>query len=172
MYKLMESTYGVSFREAGEEHLAEILAIYTHYVLYTTITFHTQPLTEADMRAIVFHRGHRYRTFVILEDGQLCGYVLLFPYKSREAYDGTAEVSVYLHPARVGHGLGSLALSHIEAYARNQDFHVLLAIICGENFRSIRLFERAGFSKCAHFKEVGRKFGRLLDVVGYQKIIG
>jgi L-amino acid N-acyltransferase YncA len=49
--------------------------------------------------------------------------------------------------------------------------HVLMATICGENDKSIRLFEKNGYFKCAHYKEVEEKFGELLDVVAYQKIL-
>ncbi|WP_394325579.1 GNAT family N-acetyltransferase [Methanosarcina barkeri] len=54
---------------------------------------------------------------------------------------------------------------------KKQNIHVLIATICGENSKSINLFVRNGFSKCAHYKEVGEKFGQLLDVMAYQKII-
>jgi phosphinothricin acetyltransferase len=52
-----------------------------------------------------------------------------------------------------------------------QNVHVLIASICGENTGSIRLFESLRLDKCAHFREVGEKFGRRLDVVYYQKIL-
>jgi phosphinothricin acetyltransferase len=45
----------------------------------------------------------------------------------------------------------------------------LLAIITGDNAGSIALFSNAGYTKCADFKNVGEKFGKILDVVGYQK---
>lgn len=160
-----------SLHEMTEDHLAAVLQIYTHYVLNTTATFHAQPLTPAAMREIVFFPTEKYKTFVICEMGTVCGYVLITPHKRREAYDGTAEVTVYLKPAYTGRGLGSMALQHVEAYARNQRLHVLVATICGQNEHSIRLFERNGYTKCAHYKEVGQKFGQLLDVVAYQKIL-
>jgi len=47
----------------------------------------------------------------------------------------------------------------------------LLAIISGDNESSVQLFEKSGYEKCAHFKQVGEKFNKILDVVSYQKII-
>jgi phosphinothricin acetyltransferase len=80
-------------------------------------------------------------------------------------------VTIYLKPEYTGKGVGSRALEFLEKVAVEKKFHVLLAIICGENEQSINLFMRRGFEKCGHYREVGRKFGRLLDVVSYQKII-
>lgn len=160
-----------SLHEMTEDHLDAVLQIYTHYVLNTTATFHAQPLTPAAMREIVFFPMEKYKTFVICETGVVCGYVLITPHKKREAYDGTAEVTVYLKPTYTGRGLGSMAIQHIEAYAKKHRLHVLVATICGQNEHSIRLFEKNGYTKCAHYKEVGQKFGQLLDVVAYQKIL-
>lgn len=159
------------FIEMAEDYLDDVLRIYTHYVLHTTATFHARPLTREEMRELVFFRDPKYKAFVILAENRFCGYVLLTRHKNREAYDETAEVSIYLDPACKGKGLGRLALAHIEEYAKKQQLHVLVAIICGANNDSINLFEKNGFAKCAHYKEVGKKFGQRLDIVGYQKII-
>lgn len=154
-----------------EEYLDEVLQIYTHYVLNTTATFHSRPLKREEMREIVFFNNEKYKAFVICEETEICGYVLITQHKKREAYDGTAEVTVYLKPAYIGKGLGSMAVKYIEKYAKKQGLHVLVATICGQNEESIRLFEKNGYSQCAHYNEVGQKFGLLLDVVAYQKII-
>ncbi len=151
--------------------LSEALDIYNYYVLNTTATFHTNPLTLDEMSGLVFFDNSKFKTFVILCDGIICGYAIASQFKKREAYDGTAEVTVYLKPEYAGKGIGSLAVKFIEEYALTQGFHGLLALICGENTQSIKVFEKNGYEKCAHYKEVGKKFGRWLDVVVYQKII-
>lgn len=161
----------VSFEEINLEHLPTVLDIYTYYVLNTTATFHAHAFNIEEFKGIVFFENEKYRTFVVKDDGNICGYVLLTQHKNREAYDGTAEVTVYLKPDYIGQGVGSLAIQYIEDYARGKDIHVLVATICGDNTKSINLFERNGYMKCAHYKEVGRKFGQLLDIVALQKII-
>lgn len=159
------------FVEMQEQYLNEILDIYTHYVLNSNATFHARVLTHEEMREIVFFNSEPYRTYVIFEDNTICGYVILSQHKKREAYNTTAEVTIYLKPGFIGKGIGTMALQHIEKYARQQNLHVLIATICGENERSIKLFEKNGYIKCAHYKEVGQKFEKFLDVVAYQKII-
>ena len=157
--------------ELREEQLTNITEIYNHYVLHTTATFHDHPIAIEEMKELVFFDNPKYKTFVITDDNNICGYAILTQFKKREAYDGTAEVTVYLKPDYIRKGLGSLAVKYIEDIAKNSNIHVLVAIICGENHKSIKLFERNDYFKCAHYKEVGKKFGKLLDVVSYQKII-
>ncbi len=161
----------ITFEEVKLRHLPDLLEIYTYYVLNTTATFHARRITEKEMGQIVFFDGSKYKTFVVLDGEQVCGYVMLSPYKKREAYHLTAEVALYLRHDRLGQGIGGKALAYIENYARKKGIHVLVSTICGENSRSIRLFEKSGYEKCAHYKEIGKKFGRMLDVVAYQKIL-
>jgi phosphinothricin acetyltransferase len=161
----------IVFEELSEEYLGEVLSIYNHYVANTTASFHTHAMDESEMRGIVFFKDGKYKTFLIRSGGNVCGYVLLTRHKAREAYDGTAEVTIYLKPECTRMGLGTRAIEYIERYAKGQKFHVLVATVCGENIASIGLFQKSGFEKCAHYKEVGYKFGRFLDLVALQKII-
>lgn len=161
----------IRFEEIRDEHLNSVLDIYNYYVVNTTATFHDHALSVDEMRKLVLFDNPRYRTFIILCETNICGYVILKRHKEREAYDKTAEVTVYLKPECIGRGLGNLAVQHIENFARNSDIHVLIASICGNNLNSIKLFSQNGYFKCAHYKEVGRKFGQVLDVVAYQKVL-
>ena len=60
----------------------------------------------------------------------------------------------------------------LEKTAFKHGIKVLIGIISGDNQSSIKLFEKCGFEKCGHYKQVGEKFGKILDVVSYQKILG
>lgn len=161
----------VTIEELREEDLKDILDIYNWYVLNTTATWHYHVLDEDEMRPLVFSESGRYGTYVIKLDGVICGYVSVRQYKTREAYDDTAEIGIYLREDCCGRGIGAVALKHIEEFSRSKSIHVLIASISGDNEGSTRLFEKNGYVKCAHFKEVGRKFGKILDNVAYQKIL-
>lgn len=162
----------IRFREIEENDVEAVRGIYNHYVRHTTATFHLHPLSTDEMRRLVFFEHPMYSTYVIINENSLCGYCLLTQYKTREAYNHTAEVTIYLAPEHTGKGIGSCAVAFIEDVAKKRGIHVLIAVICGENAASIRLFEKNGYTKCGHYREVGKKFGRLLDVVSYQKILG
>lgn len=164
-------TGDVEFVELREEHLDKILKIYNYYVINTTATLHINPLSRDKMREIVFFDDPKYRTYVIFKHKSICGYVTLTQYKNREAYDETGEVIIYLKPDCIGEGLGSLGLQFIEKHAKRHSFHALMAVVCDENKKSIKLFERNGYFKCGHYREVGKKFNHYMDVVAFQKII-
>jgi phosphinothricin acetyltransferase len=161
----------LTFEPTTEADVAALLPVYNHYVRTSSATFHTEEIDEATFRALLFPGYPRYDSWVLWADGQRAGYAILARYKPREAYDGSAEVTIYLDPAYPGKGLGSAALAFVESRARERSFHNLLAIICGENTASIRLFEKHGYTKCAHYHEVGKKFGRWLDVVSFEKLL-
>ncbi len=162
---------GEVIEEFREEDLAAVTDIYNYYVLHSTATWHTHPLTEEEMRQLVFTDNVKYKTFVIKDGGAVFGYVSIREFKPRDAYIGTAEIGIYLRKDCCGKGLGGKALKHLEKYAEGAGVHVLIAIISAENDGSIRLFEKNGYEKCAYFKQVGHKFGRHLDAVAYQKIL-
>jgi phosphinothricin acetyltransferase len=163
----------VQFVPLAPSHVPQALAIYNEYIQTTTVTFHQKPLEAEEFRKLVFFGDSRYAAYAIVDaqTGRLAGYCVLAPYRSREAYRLTAELTIYLLPGYVGRGLGTKAVHLLEEYARGQGFHALLASICGENVASIKLFERMGYQRVACRKEVGYKFGRFLDVVEYEKII-
>jgi L-amino acid N-acyltransferase YncA len=159
------------FFEIAEEHLVEVMGIYNYYVMNTTATFSINPLAIDEIRNMLFFDDPRFKTYVIKDKSGICGYCLLSPHNKREAYRQTGEITVYLKPSFTGKGVGKAAIEFMEKEARENDFHVLVAVICAENENSIRLFKRNGYEKCAHYKEIGKKFGRILDVVCYQKIL-
>lgn len=163
---------GLHFAEITEEHLAGVLDIYNYYVLNTTVSFHTEPQTLTQMRQSVLNGDPRFKSYVLLQDGDLQGYVLITRHKNKEAYDTSGEVSIYLKPGSGGQGLGGQSLRFIEERANELGFHVLVATVCADNEPSRRLFTKHGYEQSALFKEIGRKFGRWLDIVSYQKIIG
>lgn len=161
----------IRFEEVKEEHLKELLDIYSYYVFNTTATFHDHTVTMEEMKELVIFDNPVYKTFIIKADEVICGYVILTQHKKREAYRKTAEVTIYLKPEYTGKKIGTKAISHIEDYARKVGMHALVATICGQNAKSINLFIHCGYFNCAHYKEVGSKFGQVLDVVCYEKIL-
>jgi phosphinothricin acetyltransferase len=149
-------------------------AVYNYYVTTSTATFQTEPL-DPDAWAADALTGEpdRHGAWAVeAGDGAFAGFLLVTPFKSRCAYRDTAEVTVYLDPAHTGRGLGREALAHADAHATTAGLHALLAVVCAENDASLRLFERTGYERCALLREVGTKFGRRLDVVYLEKVVG
>ena len=76
-----------------------------------------------------------------------------------------------MKPGFKGRGIGKAAVQYLEKLATSIGIRNIIAVITYDNKNSIKLFERAGYEKCAHFKQVGEKFGEILDVVAYQKML-
>jgi L-amino acid N-acyltransferase YncA len=162
----------LTYIEIAEEHLPAVMETYNHYVTHTTITFGTEPLDLDETRTMVIHKNPRFKSYAIMdENGEYAGYALIGTHKARQAYDRTGEVTIYLNPDRVGQGIGKPTLDFMEETAKKNDFHALIAVICTENERSMKLFEKCGYWQAAHYREVGYKFDRFLDIACYQKII-
>ncbi|HBL84460.1 MAG: GNAT family N-acetyltransferase [Clostridiales bacterium GWF2_38_85] len=160
----------VTFKKLEEKHFQAVYDIYDYYVLNSTASFHLSCISQEEARSIFFPPNPLHEAFVIETDDMVIGYAKYSQYKKREGYNETAEVAIYLSSEYTGKGIGLKALEFLEKSARKNGFHVLLACICFENKASIFLFEKAGYEKCAHYKEIGKKFGRYMDVVDYQKI--
>lgn len=155
-----------------EKDFSIVKEIYDYYILNSTATFHTAPIATNELKSFIPAEHPKYKSFLIEYEGVICGYCYLSQYKPRAAYDRTAEITIYLKPDFWGKGIGKEIMYRLELTAKQNGICILLGIITGENQPSIRLFEKCGYEKCAHFKQVGEKFNRLLDVVAYQKIIG
>jgi phosphinothricin acetyltransferase len=159
----------VGFVPVTRNDIGTILSIYNYYIENTTATFHSIPLTPGELEEILPVSHPKYPSFLILDGNEPVGYGFLTQYKKRQAYDRSAELSIYLKPGCTGRGIGLSAIRHLEAAARASGIRVLVGTVCGENQASIRLMEKAGWSRCACLKNVGEKFGKVMDVVMYQK---
>ncbi|MDX8339441.1 GNAT family N-acetyltransferase [Draconibacterium sp. IB214405] len=161
----------IRLKTLEEKDLSLIKDIYNYYIANSTATFHTGSVSEDDLNGILPIGDKRFQSFLIEYNSELAGYCYLGRYKPRAAYDRTAEVTIYLKPEYFGKGIGREVLQLLEQKALEVGIVVLMGIITAENEASVKLFERMGYEKCGHFKQVGEKFGRILDVVAYQKLL-
>lgn len=149
----------------------EIADINAWYVENTTVIFDTLPLSEKEMRQKIEKVSERFPYFVYEKDGRVEGYCYAHPWKEKRAYYPTWETTIYMRHGCEGRGIGKLLMETLTETCREKGCHSLIACITAENEGSCRFHEKLGFKKVSFFKEVGEKFGRLLDVVDYQKII-
>lgn len=162
----------ITFDEIKQEKdLQEVKKIYDWYIANSTATFHTEPIRIDQLMEFMYLDHPLYKSYLIKDDGKITGYCYFTYYKKRQAYDRTAEVTIYLTPGTQGKGIGKTGLTYLEKKGKELGLKNLLGIITGDNHTSISLFEKSGYTKCAHFKNVGEKFDRILDVVAFQKEI-
>jgi L-amino acid N-acyltransferase YncA len=159
-----------TLRPATESDLVAINDIYNHYVLHSTCTYQEE-LEPLDGRRRWFsHHGDKHPVIVAEADGQVVGWGSLSAYHARSAYRRTVENSVYIHHRHHRRGIGSLLLQELIVRARSLGHHAIIAGIDGEQTASVALHARFHFEKVGHFKQVGFKYNRWLDVI-YMELI-
>jgi phosphinothricin acetyltransferase len=148
-----------------------INAILNHYVTSSTATFLTEPVSlEERIEWLKEHAGV-YPVIVAEAQGAVIGWAALSSFRSRAAYRQTAEVSVYVEHNYHRKGVGRALLQELLRRAKALGYHSLIGGCCSESAASIALLDQFGFTRAAHFHEVGRKFARWLDVIFLELIL-
>ena len=160
-----------TIRDAREADLPAVMAIFNHWIEHSTASFRTAPDTEAQTRAWFSGRGPAHPVLVAEAEGEVLGWASLNPHKPTGGYRHTVELSVYRRDDARGRGLGKRLVGELLERARAAGHHVVLGGVCTEQTASMRLHESLGFVKVAHFREVGFKFGRWLDVAYVEKVL-
>jgi L-amino acid N-acyltransferase len=155
----------VTLRSARLDDAEAIRQIYNAEVTTSTVTFDIVPRTLEDQRRYLSDRSGAHAVIVATQDDKVVGYGALSPWRSKPAYSTSVEDSVYVHPGHQGQGIGKLLLAELCRVATARGFHAVFARIVGGHEASIRLHEALGFELVGTEREVGRKFGRWLDVV-------
>jgi phosphinothricin acetyltransferase len=158
-------------RLAGRSDAEAINDIQNHYVVNSTATFLTEPLTLKQRLDWLEGRSPSHPVTVAEVDGAIAGWGALGEFRGRPAYRHTTEFSVYVHPDGHRRGIGRALLADLTDRARALGHHALVGGCCSESAAILALLEASGFSRVGHFPEVGRKFDRWLDVVFMQRLL-
>jgi phosphinothricin acetyltransferase len=158
-------------RPARPTDAAATRAIYNAEVTTTTVTFDLVPRSLADQLAWIESHAGAHPAVVATDGGEVVGFGSLSQYRSRPAYSTTVEDSVYVRADRRGQGYGRAILSELVALATVHGFHSVIARIVGGHEASISLHRSCAFDLVGVEREVGRKFGRWLDVVVMQRLL-
>jgi len=148
-----------------------IRAIYNLEVLESTVTLDLVPRSAADQEQWLVDHSGAHPAVVVTIDDQVVGFGCLSPYRSRPAYSTTVEDSVYVHHGHRGRGIGRALLGELVELATIHGFHSVMARIVAGPESSMGLHRTCGFEMVGVEREVGRKFGRWLDVVLMQRLL-
>ncbi len=162
----------MSARLATPADAEAIARIYNQGIEERIATFETEPRTAAQIAAQIAEKGDRFPTVVVERDGQVIAWASAGAYRSRPAYAGVAEHSVYVDRAARGSGAGRAALEALfRAYAE-RGFWKLVSRIFVQNVASIRLHERAGFRVVGVYRRHGKLEGTWMDCAIVEKLLG
>lgn len=161
----------LTLREAEAADAADIASIYNPYVEATIITFEEEPVSAAEMALrIEAVRSDGLPWLVAERGGRIVGYAYAAQWRGRVAYRFSTEVTVYVARDELRTGVGSRLYGELLPLLRSRGFHVAIGGISLPNDGSVSLHEHLGFEKVAHFKEVGFKLDRWIDV-GYWQLL-
>jgi phosphinothricin acetyltransferase len=164
---------GVQVRLARLDDAEAIRSIYNREVTGSTATFDLVPRSLDDqVRWLAARSGAHAAVVAVGDDDAVVGFGSLSPYRDRPAYKTTVEDSVYVAPGHQGEGIGRSVLTELVSLATAHGFHSMMARIVGGHEASIVLHRSVGFEIVGTEREVGRKFGRWLDVVLMQRLLG
>nr|WP_256836127.1 GNAT family N-acetyltransferase [Pseudomonas oleovorans] len=162
-----------SIQDAGEADLPGILAIYNDAVQHTTAIWNETLVDLANRRAwLAEHTAAGFPVLVAHDGaGEVVGYASYGIWRTIEGFRQTVEHSVYVRADQRGQGLGPALMQALIERARAANLHVMVAAIESQNAASIRLHQRLGFVTTGQMPQVGRKFGRWLDLTFMQLIL-
>lgn len=157
-------------RKATEHDLSAIKDIYNYAVLNTTATYDINPRDDKYFADMLSEHTGKYLLAVYEDNGDIIGYVALSQFSRRDAYDITAELSVYVKADCQNKHIGTQLMEYALSYAQTENrFLTIVSLITGDNEHSIYLHKKFGFEFGGKIKNAGFKFDRLLGVDIYYK---
>ncbi len=155
----------ITIRHATENDLSQVLDIYNDIIANTTAVYYYEPHTLEMRRQWFAERSlEGFPIFVAEEEGVILGMSTIGPFRAPTAYQFSVENTIHVAAQARGRGVGKLLMPPIIEAARALNKHVIIAGIDATNEVSLHLHKSFGFVEVAHFKQVGFKFGRWLDL--------
>jgi L-amino acid N-acyltransferase YncA len=159
----------MNIRRVKTDDASHIIEIYNWYILNTTITFETEPVTLDEMKNRIKDKLSNYDWLVGEIDNKIIGYAYYGSFRPRAAYKHTVESTIYLSKDYKGKGLGNELYTHLIESAKRKGFREILGVIALPNPESMGFHRKKGFIDVGTMKNIGYKFGRYIDVALLQK---
>jgi phosphinothricin acetyltransferase len=157
----------MQFSDATIDDLPLIVEIYNSTVASRLVTADTEPVTVSDkLNWFGAHNPATRPLWMVKENGEVIGWVSYNNFYGRPAYNGTAEISIYLHPNARGKGNGKKILAYCLEQAPWLKIHTLLGFIFKHNEPSIQLFKQAGFAEWGYLPDIA-----IMDGLPYSLLI-
>ena len=163
----------MEIRVARREDLQQLLDIYNYEVVHGVATLDLQPKSLEEWgQWFDAHNIKNHPLLVAEQAGRVAGYASLSPYRSKEAYRSTVELSIYISPDFRRQGVATALMEAILREARQDpETHTVVSVITDGNEASRKLHEKFGFTYCGAIREVGMKFGAYLDILNFSLIV-
>ncbi len=166
----------MTIRPAQTADAPALAAIYRPYVEHTAITFEYEAPDAEEFKRRIRQTMQRFPYLVACAtdsfgNEQILGYAYASPFKTRAAYDWSAETSIYVREDNLGTGVGTALYEALEEHLTLQHICNVCACITYPNPRSIAFHERHGYKTVAHFHASGYKLGKWHDMIWMEKTL-
>ena len=160
-------------RPITQDDIASCLDIYNYEVVNSVATLDLEPRTLTEWQTwFEAHQTQEHCIIVGIMDDVVVGYASLSPYRTKDAFKSTVELSIYIHEDYRGKGVASKLMAHILDHARVTDtLHTVVSVITAGNAASTVLHERFEFTYCGLTPQVGFKHGKYQDTETYALLV-
>ena len=165
------TTTAITTRLATPADAAAIAAIYNEGIADRVATFETEPRTPEQLAALLKEKGDKFPTVVAERDGAVVAWAGASAYRSRPAYAGVAEHSVYVARAARGTGAGRVTLDAMCRLYAERGFWKIVSRIFPENTASLALHEKCGFRVVGIYQRHGKLEGEWRDCVIVERLL-
>ena len=148
-----------------------IAEIYNDGIADRIATFETEPRTTAQIARQLADKADHFPTVVAEQRGQVVAWASAGPYRSRPAYAGVAEHSVYVARFARGKGAGRAVLSALCQTCAEHGFWKLVSRIFPENTASLALHRGCGFRVVGIYERHGKLDGVWRDCVIVERLL-
>lgn len=161
----------MDIRHARIEDLPALKTIRDHYITHTDHVWFSQALSDEDMHAWWNDHGSPRTPLLVAvdENGALTGYASLSRFRTWPGYRYSAELSIYIHPDRLGEGIGHVLMERLFDAAHAGGLRCIVSWIDSDNQSSVHFHERYGFRMVGTIFGAGEKNGTTRDVIIMQK---
>lgn len=146
-----------------------LVDLYNYYIRNSLVTFEEIELSQEEFATRIQKISEQYPFIVYEENGEILGYAYGNKWRERSAYRFALESSVYVKHGHYGKKIGQKLYQKLFELLKEQGCKQVIGVITLPNEGSVKMHERFGFEKAAHFKSVGIKFGQWCDVGFWQK---
>ncbi|MFF2448125.1 GNAT family N-acetyltransferase [Neobacillus sp. NPDC058068] len=155
-----------TIRDAILSDMPAIINIYNSTIPSRMVTADLEPVSvESRVQWFNDHSPDFRPLWVVECQGDICAWVSFQSFYGRPAYNGTAEVSIYIHPDFRGRKLGKFLIQKALDACPKLEIKTLLGFIFAHNEPSIKLFSGFGFETWAHLPNVAELEGVERDLL-------
>jgi len=158
-------------RKVTIEDAETITAIYNYYILNSAATFEEHCVPVSFFEEKITTADSKFPWLVYEVNNTIVGYTCSSPWKPRSGYRYTAEISIYLKHDSIEKGIGTILYTALINQLKKSNFNAIIGGVTLPNPSCVRLHEKLGFEKIAHFKKVGYKFNKWNDVAYWQLLL-